>query len=341
MRGPLLMLAALLGVTAVAALAALAPGAAHAQAAVLQPSAEQQCLRHVDGATQLPEYPIEAYNAAQAGRLQVLLVFAQPDRPPETTVLLQEGGVRFQESVLRHVRGLRVPCMDAAKGPVRLRKDFVFDPGTRQVAASEAQDPDEARRAALLGCMVHASGWKVPTYPETARRMSLQGRVVVRARYANATEAPQVQVFARPYAKRLADEMADWMQNTRLPCHTGEPITADWTYIFVLEDDRYGFKGLSFMQFLARTKGVRDQTLLFDTDAMDCPFDVLLGYRQPELPNNVEEVGTRHPARRALLNWMATSELDVPRLTANAIWGDTARITIPCLKIDLKPKEKS
>ncbi len=332
MRGLLLLLAALL-VGAV--------GAAGAQTAELQPSAAQQCLLHVDGEGQQPDYPIADYNAGKAGRVQVVFEFAQADRPPELTFLLQQGGERFVEAVKKHARGLRVPCLDAANAPARLSVDFVFDPGTQQVSSSEAQDPEHQRRSAMLRCIVHAKGWRVPEYPEWARRRSLQGRVLVRASYTNATEPPRLEAFARPYAVRLAEEMMDWMKDTRLPCQSGAPITGVWTFIFVLNDERYGFNELGFRQFLLNVKGIREQTLQIDTNTMGCPFDVQLSYRRPDLPNDVSVVGAHNAARRPLLAWLAASELDLPRRTLDSIWGDTARITIPCLKIDLKPKEKS
>ncbi len=341
MRGLLRLLAVSLAVSLAVPLAALLVGAAAAQTAELQPSAAKQCLRHVGGEGQQPEYPIAAYNAGTAGRVQVAFDFSSPDRPPEVTVLLQQGGERFVDAVKQHARGLRVPCLDAGAAPVRLQMDFVFEPGTQQVLSSEAQDPEQQRRAAMLGCVVHAKGFRVPEYPRWARREEVQGRVLVRARYSSATEPPQLEVFARPYASRLAREVQDWMQDTRLPCHTGAPISGVWHYVYILGDDRYGFNGVSFQQFLARVKGIREQTLQVDTNTMGCPFDVKLNYRQPYMTNSVHVIGDANPARRPLLAWMVASELDLPGRTLDAIWGDTARITVPCLKIDLKPKEKS
>ena len=329
MRGVLLCLLALL------------VSAAGAQTAELQPSPAQACLRHVGGEDQEPAYPIADYNMGRAGRVQVMLEFSRGDRAPEVNVLLQEGGEAFADAVRQHARGLRVPCLIEGSAPVRLGKDFVFSPGTPQARSSAAQDPEQQRRKAMLACVVHAKGWRVPEYPRWARREGVQGRVLVRARYASATEPPQLDVFARPYAGRLADEIKEWMQDTRLPCHTGEPLTAVWTYIYVFEGDRYGFNAVSFRQFLGSVKGITEQTLQLDTGTMDCPFDVELQYRQPHLPNAVRDIGPHHAARQPLLRWMAASELALPRNSVDAIWGDTARITIPCLKIDLKPKEKS
>lgn len=332
MRHLLLGLAVLCGTLA---------GVAGAQTAELLPAPTQACLQHVDGVNQAPDYPAAAYNAARPGRVQVNLTFTAPNRAPEPSFMLQEGGEAFVEAVRAHAKGLRVPCMAVGAEPVQLRKDFVFSPGTERASSLEAEDPRAQARKAMLRCVVHAQGWTRPGYPHSARIRGLQGRVLVRATYANATDPPQVEVFSRPYAERLADEIRDWTRETRLPCHTGEPLTMDVTYTYVFEGDQYGFKTLDFRQFLGNVKGIREQTLKLDTGTMGCPFDVQLAYHQPQLPNKLHVMGERKAQQQPLLAWMAASELSLSRNALDAVWGDTVRITIPCVNIDLKPKEKT
>lgn len=322
-------------------LSAMLAGGAFAQTPELQPSAAQQCLTHAAGKGAQPEYPAAEFNHNVGGRVQVELTFNRPDRAPEVTVLLQHASQRLVDAVLEHLRGLRVPCLDDKSAPARLKQDFIFAADRRQVHWTDPVDSDQRRRAALLSCFVHANGSIRPEYPALQARQAIQGRVLARVRFANATDPPAVEVFARDYASGLADEVKDWLKDTRLPCHTDEPLTGVWVFVFVIEGERYGFKDLSFSQFLGRTKGIRRQTLALDTTTMGCPFDVRLHYRQPAMRNAVGEVGEANPARRPLLEWMAAAELDLNRTAMDSIFGDSAKITVPCLKIDLKPQEKS
>lgn len=331
LRCALLLLAMLAGVAEVA----------HGQTPELQPSDALKCLSHTKGQGQQPAYPIAEFNANQGGRVQVELEFSRPDKAPEVTVLMQQAAQPFVDAVFEHLRGLRVPCLDSKGHPVRLKQDFTFAADGRQVRWSDPADADSTRRAVLLDCLIHTSGWSRPPYPGWAERRQLQGRVLASLRFNNASDPPVVAVFSRDYASGLADEVKDWLKSTRLPCHEGGPIAGVWVFKFVIEGDHYGFKDLSFSQFLGRTKGIRSQALVLDTSTMGCPFDLRLVYRQPAMPNAVGEVGEPDPARRPLLEWMATAELDLNRTAMDSIFGDTANITVPCLKIDLKPQEKS
>jgi hypothetical protein len=38
---------------------------------------------------------------------------------------------------------------------------------------------------------------------------------------------------------------------------------------------------------------------------------------------------------------MAATEFDLGAKSLDSIFGDTAKVTVPCLRIDLKPQEKS
>jgi hypothetical protein len=77
----------------------------------------------------------------------------------------------------------------------------------------------------------------------------------------------------------------------------------------------------------------------FDTRQMGCPFEVDFHYRQPRLRNRIGEVGETNAARRPLLEWMESIVLDLPSNSLDSVYGDSTRITVPCARIDLKPKE--
>lgn len=329
--------ASLLSLAALTGLADLA----HGQAAELQPSDALLCLQHIKGQGRQPDYPDLEFNANKGARVQVEMVFTGPDRAPEVTILLQEASPPFVTAVLEHVRGLRVPCLVASGASARIKQDFVFAADRRRVHGSTPEDSNAAQWGLLWRCVVHPSGARGPEYPLWARRRELQGRVLVRLRFTSGNTAPAVEVFARPSAQGLAELMSDWARALRLPCHSGEPMTFTPVYQFLMEHSRYGFKDLTFRQFLANVKGIQQQVLLIDTTTMGCPFDVRLNYRQPLLANAVGEVGPSNPARRPLLEWMSTAELDLRGLSADSVFAADAKITIPCLKIDLKPQEKS
>jgi hypothetical protein len=314
---------------------------AHAQKAELEPSDALKCLTHTKGQGQQPIYPELEFNANIGARVQVEMAFSRPDRAPEVTILLQEASPLFVDAVLEHVRGLRVPCLAEKGGSARIKQDFDFAADRRQVHWSSAQDSDAAERGQVWRCVLHSSGNRSPEYPLWARRQEVQGRVLARVRFTDGTSAPRAEVFARPNAEGLAETIREWAQGLRLPCHSGGPLTFSIVYQFLMDDSRYGFKELTFREFVGNVKGIRQQALQLDTTAMGCPFDVRLSYLQPLLPNSVGEVGSKHPARRPLLEWLAQSELDVRRRSADSIFAADLKLTVPCMKIDLKPQEKS
>ncbi|WP_425256599.1 hypothetical protein ACPOLB_13930 [Rubrivivax sp. RP6-9] len=319
----------------------LAGGAAVAQQVELEPSPAAQCLTASDPALALPDYPFVQYKSGERGRVKLALEFSAADAAPQITVLEHEGGEAFVDSVRVHARSLRVPCLPAG-GTVRLERDYVFEPDRQQAYAGPGQDVADVQRRELLGCMRHVSGSLQLKYPYWARRAQVQGRVLVQLRFDDGASPPAVlQVSSRPGARRLAAEIEQWMAGVRLPCHAGGPIHSTLVYAFHFEGEAYGFKPMTLLQFMGNVKGARQQRVQFDTTHMGCPFDIRLLYAQPFQRNRVGSVGGYDPARHALLEWLRNAELDVPSNMLDAVFGDTADITVPCLKIDHTPKEKS
>jgi hypothetical protein len=199
----------------------------------------------------------------------------------------------------------------------------------------------DARRTKLLECVTHPSGKKGPEYPQVALRQELQGRVLARLRFVAADQAPQVQVYSRPAAALLARTIEELVAGYRMPCFEGsEAIESTWEYVFLIKDTgAFGFKPMTLLALMPHVRGIEAQTLQLDTTTMACPFEVKLWYRQPYMANQVGEVGSREPARRPLLAWLAAQHLDMPRRSLDAVFGDAAIITVPCARINLKPKE--
>ena len=325
---------------AVAQLLAIAwAGWAQAQQVALDTSAVVRCLTPAADVRGTPDYPFDALKSGTDGRVKVRLSFSAVDQPPRVEVL--EGDGAFVDAVKQHVREFRVPCLSAADAPAQLTQEYVFRRDRRQVLWSHLEDLADARRREMLKCVAHASGQKSPDYPYRARQESVQGRVLARLVFDAADRPPKATVHARKNARLLEREVAQWVEDLRMPCHTGSPLAADWTFVFRFEGDAaYGFGGVSLRALLASIKDIQRQTVAFDFNTMGCPFDLRLHYLQPYMPNSVGQVGSHDAARRPFLDWLSKAELNLPAATQDAVFADFADLHIPCLKINLKPQEK-
>lgn len=349
-----MLYAALLAVAA----AAFVPALAVAQQVTLEPSAAVGCLSPASAVDAGPEYPFVPFKRGFGGRVKVELEFTAADAPPIVKTLSKEGAEdsaeQFVDAVTAHVRQFRVPCMQPGQDAVRLVQEFVFAPTRSLVLGSHPVDLEDTRRAELLACVLHESGKKAPPYPDEALRAGVQGRVVARLRFDAPDSPPQAEVFARPAASGLRREIQRWVSGYRMPCHRGAALTASWVFVFIFQGGAYGFKPLTLTQLLPSVRDIGKQTLAFDTTTMNCPFELWLDYRRPFLPNLVAELASTPPAaprttaavrptavpeRRLLMKWLEGVEIDAPRETLDRIFGDDALITVPCMKIDLKPKE--
>jgi hypothetical protein len=307
-----------------------------------EPSAVVECLSPPPELRGAPEYPFEQWKFHEKGRVKVALEFTAPDRRPSVEVLEREGHLDFVDAVGEHVRTLRVPCLTATQTPARLVIEYIFKPDQREVLYTPPSDADDKRRNAQLACLTHVSGEKKPDYPRLALERKQQGRVLLHMRFDAADRPPEFEVYTGLGLPYLKSAIKRWAQGYRLPCQTGGPVSASIHFVFILEETGgYGFKDITFLQYLRGVKGLKQTTLDVDTNTMGCPFDLSLQYLMPGLPNRVGEIGSRDPARRRLIAWLARSELDVSDEALNSIYADEVRFTVPCVKIDLKPKEKT
>ncbi len=315
------------------------PACVGAQQFTLEPSAAAKCLtRPAEG----PEYPFAAFKARTKGLVTVALVFKTATDEPSVEVLKSEGDDEFEAEVRKHVKAFRVPCLTDASAPVRLSFSFSFQPDSRKAHWDDPDLSTDESRLQMGQCIQHRSGRKALDYPRWAGSGGVHGRILARLTFRSADSAPEFHVYGRRNSLRLTEDVGEWVKGLRMPCHSGEPISLTQTYVFMLDSEAYGFKpGLDFRQLLPTIKGIREQQVAFDTTQMGCPFDVALHYRQPDLPNHVGQLGDVNPARRPLLKWLADSQFDLPERTMDAIYGDTLKFTVPCIKINLQPKEKT
>ena len=280
----------------------------------------------------------------EGGRVLVELSFGGPDLAPAVQVLEQSGDESLVQAVKAHVSAFRVPCAEALALPVRLRQDYAFVPDKGKVMWTTPADEADAARRRVLKCMASKDGSKYPEYPDWARRAGVQGRVLAKLRFTGPDLPPEVTVHAasRDVQQLAKQSVKPWAEDMRLPCMEGFAVEGLISFLFRIEGDRpFGFRNTDFLSFLRMSKNLEQPGAVFDTQAMGCPFDVAIYYLQPYYPNRVGEVQAAHPSRRPLLEWLSTLVLNLNREQQDAVAGDTVRFTVPCIKIDFNPKEKT
>lgn len=303
----------------------------------LAPSPAQGCLTSTTGARGTPEYPALLWQRGTGGRVKVDLIFTGPELRPEVKVLDSQGGDEFVDAVQAHARLLRVPCLQPADIPARLRLDFVFKPTERSGPAPVAIDPDVAEQRRQLQCVTHRNDRK-PDYPMAALRREVQGRLLLRVSFTSADGSPEVTVLSRPASEVFVSAAREWAQNFRMPCFGGRPVLTEYLLIYRLQGSGdFGFRNVSLKQFVGNIRGIAQQLVFFDFNTMGCPFEVRLKYLQPLLRNQAEEVNEPNPLRRPFLDWLEGVTLELTERAADAVFGDSVLLPIPCTKIDLQP----
>ena len=318
---------------------ALSVGAAPAVQAtelMLSPSPAVRCLTPTVAERGAPEYPAREWKQGSRGRVLVDLIFTTPDLRPEVTVMEQEGNDDFVDAVRKHVNRFRVPCLEHADIPVRLRQEYLFRPTERSALSAAPVDTADASRQRMLACVVKAT--PEPDYPLQALRQGVQGRLLVKLKFTGSDQAPEVTVHTRPASEVFTPAARQWAAKLRMPCHGGGPVTAEWLLVYRLKNaSSYGFRDLSLKQFVGAIRDIETRRVFFDFSTMNCPFSVRLTYMQPHLPNTVREIEARESARQPFLDWLSMASLKLSERNLDAVFGDSVVLTVPCGKIDLGP----
>ncbi|HEY0855457.1 MAG TPA: hypothetical protein VGE16_00265 [Albitalea sp.] len=282
------------------------------------------------------KYPDGAQASIKEARVYVQLEFTGPDAPPRTTTTYSFGGPEFESIVHQYVSVYRLPCLSPSAAPVTLRQEFVFTPDdSRPVAWRPPQAVAARDSAKCVG--KHVLDARDIAYPAGARRRQEEGTLIAHLVFADRGAAPVVAVLNEDAAPTLAAMLKQKLGGVRLEC-AGEdvrwPKVAIQTFKFRW-DGGYALKDLRLETFLRSVKDVRKEGVRFDTTAMSCPFDVEFTLYQPHLKNTIRELGPPDPARSEFLYWLGGLSLDLPPSTAKHVLGDTIKLSVPCLVLDL------
>jgi hypothetical protein len=323
------------------ALTAQAPAQTSALDLTLAPSPALRCLN--TGPAMEPEYPFAPWKKGEGGRVLVEMSFTGRTLAPAVKVIENTGDPELATAVRAHVREFRVPCLEDAQIPLRLQQEYVFTPDQRRAQWTTPADLDDPVRREQLACVAATDGSKHPTYPDWARRIEAEGNVLAVMKFTAPDQPPEAVLHYHSRTTReLSASVEAWVQRLRMPCLKAAPVSASYTFMFRMEGKPpVGFRNISFMQFLRTVKGLDKQRASFDTQAMGCPFDIRLRYFQPYLPNSVGQLGETDSRRQPLLDWLSTLTLDINGRAMDAAIGDSATLTVPCLKLQLQPEEKT
>lgn len=321
-----------------AALLSLVPALAQGQSLALDPSQALACLSPQRELRGQPEYPFDLWKRGEKGRFKVALVFDDATSRPTVTVVERDGDSGFESAVKAHVRDLRVPCLTTGSPAARIEIEYVFYPERHKVAASDPVDTDRAAQDRMFKCLKHESGSLQIPYPEKARREDLQGHVLLELQFDSADGPPRFKVYATEWNKPLARALEQFASGIRLPCYEGRPVDLPIDYFFQLEGtSAYGFKEITFNQFLSSVKGIREQKLDFDFTTMGCPFNLRLTYLRPYRRNKVVHLDNYDPAREPFVEWLRNAELSLTVPALNSVFGDNLTLPVPCARLNLNP----
>jgi hypothetical protein len=319
-----------------AALLVLAAGAAAAQTSAAVPSAAERCLTRTADAPATPTYPEREFEARVGGAVRVVLSFDRPDAPPNVTVVDTTGQRTLAEAVLDFAKGYRVPCLESGQTAL-LRQEFAFRPTDgRRVVASGPQDADAQRQARLLACVKHVDGLRRPIFPLDKVYARTQTVVLLKLKFGNATDAPQVISLDNAADRHMVHSTRLFAEGLRMPCHEGGPVEQMVSFSYGIEGEpRSVLADPSFVAFLRGVKGIREANLYFDFNTMGCPFDVRLWLFQPHAPNIVGEIGSTNPERRFFIDWLRRQQLDLDVRRLNAVIGQHMDLRVPCSIVSL------
>jgi hypothetical protein len=311
---------------------AVVVGAAHGQEHLVQPHPAMACIGVADAASsEMPEYPFGLFKHGIEGEVRIQLTFVAPDTAPNVKVIAAPDDSSFEESVLKHVKHLRVPCAHASDLPFVLVRQYAFKKDSRQTFVLDDDRERAQKQQEMLSCLRHRTGLKIPKYSSAARRENVQGAVLVTYRFTSATEPPSFTVTAPQELELLQEATKRWFVGMSMPCYDGEPFHGHVIYKYQLEGDAYGFKpDISFKEMLALSSKSRLASLPRSSVDMSCPFDVRLTYFMPHQPNSVSQVGDSDARRKPLLDWFADLLLQLPKDADWTVFGDSTTFQVPC-----------
>lgn len=297
-----------------------------------------KCLTGNEGKS--VKYPEYERTTGRGGTVRVRLEFFSPVKGPLSSVLSAPSQA-LGDAVRWYVDDYRMPCLKKGKPPVVAIQEFSFDPRDGQrVTFAGLQRSAEAGEKWDKACKaVGVEHTQLTSYPTRAIRDNASGTVLASARFDGPGIAPEVTILNPGGHRTLEQAVVGAMAQIRIECT--EPVdywprTFQQTYVFLIEGKaRPVLKDLDLKQFVGAIDQLESHKARFDLGSMGCPFEVHFELYQPYAANRVGEVGRTDPNRQALLAWLESVSLRLPRNVVDQMLGGSMRIAVPCGLLDL------
>lgn len=291
-----------------------------------------------------PAYPSGMAERKVGSLVRVRMTFAAADAAPEVEVFYNSGETAFGESVKRHVRAYRLPCMPANAAPVIAAQEFRFSPtDARQVFWSPERSERGMTEALLASCLSFGTG--KPTYLPSTRpswitsRKGQHGTVLADIRFDGVDLPPTVNILFDGGSAHLANIVLDFVSaQYRFTCGSASDFPVGGTQAFafrVVGEPELRLKDVDLRTFVGALKDIDRKGAVFDFASMSCPFEVELHMYRPHAENGVGQVGAVDPNRREFIEWLKGATLSLKGDAARELVGAAMRISVPCGKLDL------
>lgn len=224
--------------------------------------------------------------------------------------------------------------MVAGAAPVIATQEFRFALDGRKVVTGGLRD-DLATKQTLT-CL--SGDQRRPEFPRDLIGRLPQGNVVVKLKFTDPSDAPEVTVITDAGSWVLRRVVLDHVERYRLPClpAAGKPVEAMQTFSFRVKGERqYTLNDLTLQQLVDMLDKPELQRVRFDFSTMGCPFDVRLSLFQPFTKNAVAEFERSDPNRREFIEWLTGVALKLPDSAALQIIGQKTTVSVPCGLLDL------
>lgn len=267
------------------------------------------------------------------GLVRLKLQFQAPDRAPKIEVLQSQGDPDMERIARRYVEGYRLPCLHKQDHPVEVVQDFSFSRwGTEPPvpwAASAAPSPKVKRPDAPL----NVKSWD---------RFE-PGKALVNVTFKAGQDEPEVKFVFSGVGRDMQRLIENHVRSYRLedPQNTPLPFTGQQVFSFLdgntgATQYRLNKDTFSLIEFLRRTKNLREHPIDLDLDSMACPFALRVRLQQPYERNGVFPIESVNANRAYLMDWLSKLQVGFKNEAQQKdLYGTDVRVSIPCGRLDL------